>query len=514
MTVPLNQINNGTGKIRAEFTMQQLIVLYLCLAVAGLGGRKSDRIDPDMSEIVYQDKSLHDWIKDLKDPKVETRTAAASALGRIGADAKAAVPALIEALKDEMKDVRETVRHALSQIGPVAVPALIKALSHQDAYVCGGAAEALGFIQPEGRIAVPALLDRFKDEKVDVRRAAVNGLGRLAKWGWIRGEDTKAVVEACAEILKDTDWLIRISAADSLATLDPTRKNDAVVVFQKALKDKNHEHHFLAAAYLAEIDPAKGDAVPLLVEWLKGSAYLAEVARVLGNFGSTAQVAIPALTKHLQDKDGHVRVHVAEALVKIDPTRHKDVLPILVEALEDHDNRSPAAMTLGDIGSEAKAAVPKLREILKANLKEQQRTALEQPAHAGQEYGKMMERVKKDLARVSFLYALARIDNNKEAVPELVKELKNPDWMVRSHTIYALGKIGPAAKAAILALIQTLKEEKAVFRPNVANAARALGQIGPEAKVAVPILTELLNDDNLNVRKESAEALKRIRGKE
>jgi hypothetical protein len=93
---------------------------------------------------------------------------AASALVKIGV---AAVPALIDALKDQDAEVRTKAAYALGEIGlghrcgAAGVPALINALKDQDAEVRGCAAEALGTIGEESKAAVPALIDALKDRE-------------------------------------------------------------------------------------------------------------------------------------------------------------------------------------------------------------------------------------------------------------------------------------------------------------------------------------------------------------
>ncbi len=52
----------------------------------------------------------------LKDPESNVRYRAAQALGRIGPEAKAAAPALKEALKDENELVRKATGEALRKI--------------------------------------------------------------------------------------------------------------------------------------------------------------------------------------------------------------------------------------------------------------------------------------------------------------------------------------------------------------------------------------------------------------
>ena len=57
----------------------------------------------------------------------EVRTEAAVALGRLGAAATEAVPALIAALNDSDSMVRREAGRAIVAIGPVAIPALKEA---------------------------------------------------------------------------------------------------------------------------------------------------------------------------------------------------------------------------------------------------------------------------------------------------------------------------------------------------------------------------------------------------
>jgi hypothetical protein len=71
----------------------------------------------------------------LNDDDWHIRTQAAEALGALGPEAKAAVPALIDVLQDEDKYFRSHVALALGKIGreaKAAVPALIKALKDHD----------------------------------------------------------------------------------------------------------------------------------------------------------------------------------------------------------------------------------------------------------------------------------------------------------------------------------------------------------------------------------------------
>jgi HEAT repeat protein len=67
----------------------------------------------------------------------------------------------------------------------------------------------------------------------------------------------------------------------------------------------------------------------------------------------------------------------------------------------------------------------------------------------------------------------------KDAVPALIKTLGDPDADVRYRTAVALGHIGPAAKEAVPALVNALGDPDIGVRQ---GAALALSEIGPGAK--------------------------------
>ena len=80
-------------------------------------------------------------------------------------------------------------------------------------------------------------------------------------------------------------------------------------------------------------------------------------------------------------------------------------------------------------------------------------------------------------------------------VPLCVKLLEDPDPAIRVRILNALAEGG---SAAVPALIQALKNEKAAFWACI-----VLREIGPEAKDAVPALVELLGDKRPEIRREA-----------
>ncbi len=87
-------------------------------------------------------------------------------------------------------------------------------------------------------------------------------------------------------------------------------------------------------------------------------------ARGLGEFGLAAKQAIPVLLQALKSNDTVVHGPAIAALGKIhgDPDT---IIPLLMGYLDDKDVNDEAATALGNFGSQAKVALPKLIPMLK-----------------------------------------------------------------------------------------------------------------------------------------------------
>jgi HEAT repeat protein len=96
------------------------------------------------------DYSVAGQMKALKDDDPDVRNTAATVLGRYGAEAKEAVPALVESLKDKDKHVRRSAAYSLARFGRDAndaIPALKESLQDEDPKVREAAAYAIKEIQ-------------------------------------------------------------------------------------------------------------------------------------------------------------------------------------------------------------------------------------------------------------------------------------------------------------------------------------------------------------------------------
>jgi RNA polymerase sigma factor (sigma-70 family) len=114
-------------------------------------------------------------------------------------------------------------------------------------------------------------------------------------------------------------------------------------------------------------------------------------------------------------------------------------------------------------------------------------------------------------ARLFMVQAVLRIPAGprKEAVPLLLRAVKDKDEFVREAALGALRDVSPANKEVIDTFIAALKDERAPVRT---GAARALDARSEAAKAAVPALSRAaLEDESADVRREAVSALLAIR---
>jgi HEAT repeat protein len=150
------------------------------------------------------------------------RLSAVKALGHFAADAREAVPTLVELVKDPDTETRLTAVIILGEIGPdaaLAVRVLTEALRDADATVREHAAESLGQIGTEDASTIAALSEALKDNNSRVRRDAVRTLGQI-------GPAAKSAVPAIRGLQKDESENVRSAARTALRQIDPQASKD------------------------------------------------------------------------------------------------------------------------------------------------------------------------------------------------------------------------------------------------------------------------------------------------
>jgi HEAT repeat protein len=301
---------------------------------------------------------LNVWLKQLRRDNVKDRSEAAVALEEtIGPEGKAAVPVLIQALKDKDEVVHSRAAGALGKIGPgakAAAPALIATLKDKDrdSITRANAALALGKIGAEAKTVVPVLTEALADKDEYVRAKAVEALGDI-------GPEARDAIPALRQAFKKNKGNIFI--APGIVSAWGRIGKPAVPELIDALKSKNEGVSEIAARALGKIGPDAREAMPVLFKMLKQDDWRdrQRACQILGKIGPEAREAGPALREAMKDKNAFVRESAAWAFVRIDPGAAKqagvqDPQPHYSAWVgadgEDFDNDDNAAAGGGKIG--------------------------------------------------------------------------------------------------------------------------------------------------------------------
>jgi HEAT repeat protein len=175
------------------------------------------------NEAFASGRPLSYWVRQLSDNDSSNRRAAIDAIGHMGRDASAAVPALASIAKSDDIALRTwAVSNGLEKIGPAAVPTLCDMMKDQDRRLRTIAIIAVGHIGPEAKVAVPSLVKALKDEFPLTRAMAANALGDM-------GSAAKDAVPALIEALQDKNGGVRNEASLALKKIDPKALSKATI---------------------------------------------------------------------------------------------------------------------------------------------------------------------------------------------------------------------------------------------------------------------------------------------
>jgi len=152
------------------------LALLLCVAILSIGCSKKKE------KVVYQGKPLSEWMKMLEEPNPATKYAAVNAVGKMGPEAREAIPLLVETIRQTRnrdKKLLLACNYALLAMGKEIVPAMITLLKDDVWEMRRGAAWILGKLGPEAKDAVPALTEALNDSNPEVRTRAAAALKKI-----------------------------------------------------------------------------------------------------------------------------------------------------------------------------------------------------------------------------------------------------------------------------------------------------------------------------------------------
>jgi HEAT repeat protein len=272
---------------------------------------------PASSDPVSRGRPLSAWIEALKDPDDEVRTKAAEAIGALGTKAKAAVPALREAVKDKPIAGRFPAAEALWKVDKAAFKEI---LTSKEPYGSGRFAVTLALTQigKTARELTPQVIEMAQDRSLPDREHALLALGFI-------GADPSEAVPVLRDALQDKrGQYARMLSAQALRQFGPKAK-DALPELHQALEDPDAQVRVNAAGAVWKIEQKPEEVVPVLLAAMKDesgggseSAARQRAIQYIADIGSQAKEAFPVVLE-IWKSDSNNRKLAATALKKIDP---------------------------------------------------------------------------------------------------------------------------------------------------------------------------------------------------
>jgi hypothetical protein len=215
-------------------------------------------------------------VEELKKGGTNGRWFALVALDGFGTRGKAAVPAVVERLRDEDRDVRRRAVRTLHDIDEDGVSArALAAVVANEPELRYEAVQALAYFGPKARPALPELVQAARDFP-EVRSFALQALGQIKP-------DARTVLPALAASLADRNQNVRLKALEHLQELGPDAR-EAVTPLMEALKaarDPGEQVRIIAV--LAGLGPAAKEALPLLLAITRGNPFNTELSKAVRN---------------------------------------------------------------------------------------------------------------------------------------------------------------------------------------------------------------------------------------
>ena len=299
---------------------------------------------------------------DAGDPAATRLKRAQARLGfeALGAQAKPAIPRLINLIRDETffrgADTALAAAAALRAVGSDAIPALSNSLYRGAPSERYGAALALSYFPASSSLVAPPLIAALKDNDNRVRARAADSLGAIP------GQDEK-IIPALIATLSDSSSVVRLAAAGSLREAGSAAKSAIPALAGLAARDPEDTVRFSATQSLLAIGP--DDAVAALSPHLNRPQTFATAARALARFGVRAEPVIPALVKAFKLYDLESATAAGLALRAIGPK----ALTALIQNMADPDPQVKylTVRTISMFGKEASSAIPSLTQAAKSS---------------------------------------------------------------------------------------------------------------------------------------------------
>ena len=418
---------------------------------------------------------------------------------------------LIAAFANPTWIVRKRASEALVKIADRAVPDLKKALSDSNEDVQYWAVRTLGIL---GAAGVDPLLEVVKDSTYRIQMSAVEALGKNG--------DPRAVA-ALIEALASSSWEVCNAASNALATTgkaalkplgqslrqqDETRRywatitlgrmgKPAVPALVRFARAKNKGVRFSAARAMGETCDEKC-IKPLIT--LLGDEYLSIRKAAAESLVALGDAAVPPLLEIIKSGADGERKWASRVLSRIGPGVIKSLLVLLREDREEIFERVAWVIeTIGESGAGTLVELMRDRDPNVRAMAAQFAAGLDSP----RVLLSLIERLDDTSWPVRRNAAESLVSFGDTSLKYLTRAIETGNTNIRYWTTKILSRLGGEALDPLIRALSDEKEDIRMF------AAWALGEAGEEK--GVPALIGALRDKSWNVRKNVAEALKKLK---
>ena len=293
----------------------------------------------------------------------EAKVAIIHAINALHDDAPELIAFLAESVDDEDKLVRIASLSSLGdqeKLPPSLHPQFSAAMGDSDSSIRRLATRAIVLIRKHKKNSAKLVVKALKDDDKQVREQALRSVAAL-------GSAAAEAVDVIAEQLNDDSADVRIAAVDSLAQLGKTARPSFDDV-AKLATDAEKDVRMAVIKNVRKIEKDADKLLPLLVKAVEDTEKEVRslAAHELGEMEEDAAPAVPALITMLRKDDDSDAAR--QALREIN-TAGDEAVPLFLEILQDEDagrrTRYYAVYLLRKMGSRAKSALPKLRELAK-----------------------------------------------------------------------------------------------------------------------------------------------------
>ena len=385
---------------------------------------------------------------------------ALEAVKMLGPVATPLVPLLHRMLQARNPGVqRRDLVEALERIGPAAseaLPEIAKSLDAKDPLLRVEAIRAVAAIDgPKAREAIPQLIKALQANDTQTSNAFL-----AQHQPWIRAEAAKALgtmgkgaSEALPQLIKtldNPDETARGNAVEAIGKIDPANPR-ALTALIKAMKDPSFKVSPNAIMLLVKVGPINIDVIRAFIRAVRenagrfGGMYTGPSCDIVPasggffvQFGPEQRYAVPDLAELARDPHPGVQRLAFQALSDIGGVP-ADLLPMLIDCMQNDSSRSWAPAILKKLGPKAAPIAPALIKILRDGKPEQKSGAMEVLGAIG-------------------------MPAAHEAIPILTQMAQeNAETADQFNVCETLLKLDPASSVALDGLEKVLADPKTIF---------------------------------------------------